>query len=309
MRACRDDLSRIRGEPMPFDVEEASRLLEKKLTVLAGNAVLPAAMVCLAGTTSREQLLARAVETPAITAGMLTETERNLRGAPLLSREAFPVDRQRAETLFYRLARLAGSCEPHLDASMAVVLAALESGELDLDRAFTRFLAGDDAFFAAFGQRTPQAPRLLNFLVQASLSPQLVAVAEAAYAFFPKDRTWNFGHCPVCASPPLMARLVNREGARALTCSFCQLEYRAKRLMCPYCGEEDPSRLEMFSAPEVPGFAVQVCLRCNSYLKTTDFREFDRPSLPALDDLESLTLDLAAQGRGFVRPVLSAWGF
>jgi FdhE protein len=294
---------------MPFDLTEARRLLEKKLSALTDNAVLPASMVRLAAATSREQLADRAEVAVTIDPDRLTATERNLLGAPLLPREAFPVDLDRARALFGRLARLAGECEPPLADSMTVIDAALESGALDLDRAFIRHLAGDAAFFAAFGEYTPKAPRLLNFLVQACLTPQLAAVAEAAYAFFPTDRTWNFGHCPVCASPPLMARLVNREGARGLTCSFCQLEYRARRLLCPYCGEDDPARLEMFTAPEVPGFAVQICLGCKSYLKTVDFREFDRSSVPVLDDLESLTLDLAAQGQGFTRPVLSAWGF
>jgi len=294
---------------MPCEPAEAGRLLEKKLLALSGNPALPASLVCLVAATCREQLDARIASSVQLREEMLATSERNLRGAPLLPREAFPVDRAQAQVLFRRLEGLASEFEPHLAASVAIIVAARDSGDLDLEDAFARFLGGDDAYFAAFGQRTPKAPRLLNFLVQASLTPQLAAVGEAAYAFFPQDRTWNFGHCPVCASQPLLARMINREGARGLTCSFCQVEYRAKRLMCPYCGEEDPARLELFTAAEVPGFAVQVCLSCKSYLKTVDFRDFDRPSLPVLDDLESLPLDLAAQSRGFVRPVLSAWGF
>lgn len=294
---------------MPFDAPKASRLLEKKLAAMAGRTVLPAAMLRLVADTSRAQLAARTEATPRITADMIGDVERVLRGAPMLSREAFPVDAARAEALFVDLARLVRASEPSLAESMAAVDAALARGEPDLPTAFSRHLAGDDAFFAAFGQATPHAPRLLGFLVQAALTPQLAAIAEAAYAHFPADRVWNFGQCPVCASPPYMARLVGQVGARHLSCSFCQLEYRAKRLMCPYCGEEDHTKLEVFTAPDEPGYAVHVCLRCKNYIKTADFRELDRPSLPALDDLDSLTLDLAAKGQGYGRPVLSAWGF
>jgi FdhE protein len=294
---------------MPFDAPKASRLLEKKLAAMSGRPVLPAAMLRLVADTSRAQLAARAGETPEITAGMVADAERVLRGAPLLPREAFPVDTARAEALFADLSRLVRASEPHLAEAMAVIDAALAAGEPDLKTAISRHLAGDDAFFTAFGQATPHAPRLLGFLVQAALTPQLSAIAEAAYAHFPTDRVWNFGQCPVCASPPYMARLVDKVGARHLSCSFCQLEYRAKRLMCPYCGEEDHTKLEVFTAPDEPGYAVHVCLRCKTYIKTVDFRELDRPSLPALDDLESLTLDLAAKGQGYGRPVLSAWGF
>lgn len=294
---------------MRCEPEKARHLLEKKLLALAGCNALPASLVCLVAATCREQLEARIASSVQLTEDRLAASERNLRGAPLLPREAFPLDLEQAQSLFQRLEGLASECEPHLASSVAAIAAARNSGDLNLKEAFAKFVGGDDAYFAAVGQRTPNAPRLLNFLVQASLTPQLAAVGEAAYAFFPQDRTWNFGHCPVCASQPLLARMINREGARGLTCSFCQVEYRAKRLMCPYCGEEDPARLELFTAAEVPGFAVQVCLSCKSYLKTVDFRDFDRPSLPVLDDLESLPLDLAAQSRGFVRPVLSAWGF
>ena len=294
---------------MAFDHAAASRLLEKKLADIARAAVLPAPMLALGAATARAQLEARAAETVVVDASDLEDVERVLRGAPMLPRHAFPLDTGRATVLFDELSRLVTESEPHLAEAMAVVRADREAGSLDLDTAFSRFVEGDDAFFAACGQKTPSAPRLLGFLVQAALTPTLAAVAEAAYAHFPEDRTWNFGQCPVCASPPLMARLVGKVGARHLTCSFCQLEYRAKRLMCPYCGEEDHKMLEVFTAPDVPGYAVHVCLRCKSYIKTADFREMDRPSVPVLDDLESLTLDLAARDQGYARPVLSAWGF
>lgn len=294
---------------MPFDADQAQRLLEKKLASLAQKTVLPAAMLELVAQTARAQLRARAEEQVDVDALALEDIERVLRGAPMLARDAFPLDAARGEALFDTVSDIVRRGEPHLATSMAVIDAARTHGELDLPRVFARYLAGDDAFFAAFGENTPDAPRLLNFLVQAALTPRLAAVGEAVYARFPDDRTWSFGQCPVCGSPPLMARLVGKVGARHLTCSFCQLEYRAKRLMCPYCGEEDHKQLEVFTAPDEPGYAVHVCLRCKNYIKTTDFRELDRPSIPVLDDLESLTLDLSAHEQGYNRPVLSAWGF
>ena len=294
---------------MPFDAAIATKILEKKLDALSRKTVLPAAMLALVAATSRAQLAVRASEAVSIDPALLEDIERNLRGAPRLARDAFPVDMARVESLYDQLSGFVRESDGHLVAAMDALAAARVAGELDLAKAVRQHLAGDDAFFAAYGEHTPDAPRLLNFLIQAALAPRLAAVGEVVYAQFPTDRTWVFGHCPVCASPPLMARLVGKEGARHLTCSFCQLEYRAKRLMCPYCGEEDPKQLEVFSAAEEPGYFVHVCLSCKCYIKTTDFREFDRPSIPVLDDLESLTLDMAARGQGYNRPVLSAWGF
>lgn len=294
---------------MPFAAVTAGRLLDKKLAAIARKTVLPAPMIALVAATCRAQLAEREACAVTLDPGCLEDLERVLRGAPLLPRHAFPVDIPRAGAFFTGLSGLVRESEPHLAEAMAVIDAAHSSGELDLGVAFARHMDGDDSFFADFGEKTPQAPRLLGFLVQAALSPQLEAIGEAAYAHFPVERSWNFGQCPVCASPPLMARLVGKSGARHLTCSFCRLEYRAKRLLCPYCGEEDHKLLEVFTAPDEPGYAVHVCLRCKNYIKTADFRELDRPSLPILDDLESLTLDLAARNQGYTRPVLSAWGF
>ncbi|EFL50394.1 formate dehydrogenase accessory protein [Solidesulfovibrio fructosivorans JJ]] len=294
---------------MPFDAAAYGRRLEKKLADIAHKTVLPAPMVTLVAATCRAQLAERAGFAVTLDPARLEEIERVLRGATMLARDAFPVDAARAETFFAELSRIVREDEPHLAVGMAAIDAALASGELDIRAAFARHVAGDDAFFAAFGERTPDAPRLLAFLAQAALAPQLAAIGEAVYAHFPADRTWSFGQCPVCGAPPLMARLVGKEGARHLTCSFCQLEYRAKRLMCPYCGEEDHKLLEVFTAPDEPGYAVHVCLRCRNYIKTADFRDLDRPSVSSLDDLESLTLDIAARNQGYARPVLSAWGF
>ncbi len=43
--------------------------------------------------------------------------------------------------------------------------------------------------------------------------------------------------------------------------------------------------------------------------ENTDFREVDKVSVPALNDLESLPLDFVAVEEGYNRGTLSVWGF
>ena len=77
----------------------------------------------------------------------------------------------------------------------------------------------------------------------------------------------------------------------------------------PFCLEEDAKKLDYFTAENEPGYQVHVCRSCKSYIKITDFREFfGRESIPALDDLESLPLDIAAQNEDFHRVAPSEWG-
>jgi FdhE protein len=136
-----------------------------------------------------------------------------------------------------------------------------------------------------------------------------MAVAMSMAEALPADRTWNQATCPVCGSLALHSQLVGKEGVRMHTCSFCRAAYRTVRLQCPFCQERDAAKLPFFTADEEPGYRVDVCLSCKGYIKTSDFREFDRISLPVLDDLESMALDILAVKRGFFRPTPSAWGF
>lgn len=120
---------------------------------------------------------------------------------------------------------------------------------------------------------------------------------------------WEHGHCPTCGSLPFFSSLETKEGIRKVHCSFCRGEYRVPRLGCVYCGEKDSQRLRYFQVEEVPGFRVDLCDHCKMCIKTVDFRTMDRVLVPALDDLESLPLDVLANSRGYVRPTLSVWGF
>lgn len=203
-------------------------------------------------------------------------------------------------------------------------------------------LLGDDAdYFARWATQVPGASQLLYFLTYNSMVPSLITIGQAAMAY--SLPLWQHGHCPVCGGTPFMGQLgtaacvpgaplavakaepaqlsqqgshdksenlVDTKGQRFHVCSFCRATYRVKRLQCPFCLEEDHTKLEYFSADAESGYQVHVCHSCKGYIKIADFREYtDRPSLPALNDLESLPLDIAAQQQGFSRLTLSAWGF
>lgn len=77
----------------------------------------------------------------------------------------------------------------------------------------------------------------------------------------------------------------------------------------PLLPGEGHGQAEYYEAPEEPGVRINACKTCMLYIKTTDFRNLDRRSLPLVDDLESLSLDVAAREKKYKRPTLSAWGF
>ena len=291
-----------------FDsLELEKKRADRKMAELSKKSHIPAQLLDLVAVVMDLQREARA-EAPAVEAPreLLATVGQVIAGAPLLAREAFHCDQDRAAKIFERLLEtLSGMGGPMAQAAGMV----REKGEPLMKKAFEAFIANDEAFFADFAQRAPQAPRTLSFLAQSSLTPGIMGLAEAISRLLPENRTWEQGTCPLCGSLPFHSSLVTKEGVRVNSCSFCRADYRSLRLQCAYCQERDTNNLPFFTADEEPGYRVDACQTCKGYIKTTDFREFDRASHPALDDLESLALDILATRKGFIRPTASAWGF
>lgn len=249
----------------------------------------------------------------------LAEAEAHAQGAPLLPREDFPVDREAAAALFKTLLDICAEQET-LRAVTQSLRDFLAEGTFSLADAFSAYAAENEAPFAAWAERAPQAPQLLYFLVANSLAPQLAHIGAAVLPAH-KVELWEHGHCPVCGSPALVGELakgdnsrnpgneINKGGQRLHSCSFCGVVFRAKRLQCPFCLEENTDKLRFFTVPAAPNFQVHVCENCHGYIKIADFRErHDRVFQPELDDLATLPLDLAAQQAGYHRLAPTSWG-
>jgi FdhE protein len=295
---------------MTFDKDKAGRTLDRKLTQLRGKSYISAELIDLLDSVAHLQLEARAAAAVTLPPDSeLTPAAGVIQGVPLVSRACFPHDEDQATTLLGAIVTLLENTGGPLAQAAKAVRTALEDGQLTAADLFHRFLTDDTAFFASWAERTPDAPKALAFLAFASLGPSMEAAAEALAAKLPDIKVPEAGTCPICGSLPLISSLRNKEGLRHATCSFCRHDYRIKRIACPVCGEDDQKKLTFFTVDEEPGFRVDVCESCKTYIKTIDFRDLDRISLPVFDDLDSLALDYVAAGQGYRRATLSAWGF
>ena len=121
--------------------------------------------------------------------------------------------------------------------------------------------------------------------------------------------SWLEGNCPICGSYPSIEKLRRDDGKRILRCSFCGTEWPFKRIMCPFCGNEDHDSLRYFlvegdSPVKKDAFRVDVCDKCKKYIKTLDERklpESEKPDL-YLENLNTLYLDVLAQKDGYISP-------
>ena len=300
------------------DLAKEQRYFERKMSVLRKKGDFPSAMLDLLEKVAQRQfqvMLDQEAEQElkgepsASELPELTSPERHVQGASLLPRASFVVPLEPASILLKAILEDVSSMGSELGVGAARVQEALETEELDTQRLFRAYLDEDHDFFTTWTEKTPSTPKLLYFLAQSSLTPYFRMQARQIVKVRPLPGVWEHGHCPVCGSLPYISRLETREGMRMMQCSFCQSAYRVSRIGCVYCGERDPQKLRYFNAEEKPGFRVDLCEQCKMYIKTVDFRQMDRISVPVLDDLESLPMDVLAQSRGHIRPTLSAFGF
>ncbi|MFW5731150.1 MAG: formate dehydrogenase accessory protein FdhE [Desulfonatronovibrionaceae bacterium] len=293
-----------------FNSENCLKIFEERTKILSRKELLPAEMLKLIHYTFNEQykIFQELPSDPALDLE-LTPVDRVMAGKPLLARENFPYDQKVCLELFYKiLDHLQSLSGPLQEAADLIRGECAEDPELAA-KSLKKFVGGADDYFRIFGEKTPQSPMTLHFLAQSAVTPSVVRNASQFFLALPRDHTWAMGHCPVCGSLPYISSLEGKQGLRMLQCSFCHTAYRFKRMACAFCQEEQSRSFEYFTARELPGFRVDICKSCRMYMKTIDFREMDKKLFPALDDLESLQLDMAAREQGYTRPTLSAWGF
>ena len=295
---------------MEFNMDEAERKLEKKITQLRGKSYISSELIDLLADVAHLQLAARAEAQVSLPADSdMANAAAVMQGVPLVGREDFPYDAAQAEAMLGKFIDLLKKSGGPLGKAAETVAKAMDGDEFTPAELFEKFLDDDTKFFASWAERMQDAPKTLAFLAFASLNPSIEVAAEKLAAKLPDMKVPDVGTCPICGSLPLISSLKEKEGLRHASCSFCRHEYRIKRLACPVCGEEDQKKLTFFTVDEEPGFRVDVCESCKTYIKTIDFRELDRIAIPVLDDLDSLALDYVAAGQGYRRATLSAWGF
>lgn len=159
----------------------------------------------------------------------------------------------------------------------------------------TVLVAGEPAFDA------PEA-----FFARACLQP----VAENLRSQLPTDPNYSQNACPACGGLPQAAvlRPEGDGGRRWLLCSFCLGEWLFRRILCPWCGEEDKEKLPRYSAEECSNVRVEGCDTCKRYLKAVDLT-VDGRAVPLVDEVAQAVLDVWAGERGYTKIVRNTMGF
>ncbi len=145
-----------------------------------------------------------------------------------------------------------------------------------------------------------------NFFGRACLQP----MAENLQSQLPEDASHNQSVCPACGGLPQLSVLrPEGEGAsRWLLCSFCLREWLYRRIVCPWCGEENKEKLPRYSAEECAHVHIQACDTCRRYLKAVDMT-VDGHAVPLIDEAAVPVLDIWATTHEYTKIIPNLLGF
>lgn len=139
-----------------------------------------------------------------------------------------------------------------------------------------------------------------SFLARTCLQP----LAENLQSQLPEAEDQFGNACPVCGGYPQLAilRPEGDGGRRSLLCSFCLREWLFRRVVCPWCGEEDKEKLPYYSSENCQHVRIQGCDTCHRYLKAVDMT-VNGNAVPLVDEAALAVLDVWAVNHGYSKLV------
>lgn len=145
-----------------------------------------------------------------------------------------------------------------------------------------------------------------DYFARACLQP----IAEKLQSQMPPNMNSNNSRCPACGGLPQLAVLrPEGEGAsRSLQCSFCLREWLFRRIVCPFCGEENKEKLPRYTAEQCEYVHVEGCDTCKHYLKAIDM-SIDGRAVPLVDEVAWAVLDVWAGDHGYKKVIPNLIGF
>jgi FdhE protein len=152
-----------------------------------------------------------------------------------------------------------------------------------------------------------------NFFAKALLQPYGQWLATLGITPVGTVRTRADHRCPCCGGAPQLSILetsgaVSADGSsRQLLCATCLTAWSFRRVVCPYCAEDDERKLAYFQSPAFEHVRVDACDHCRRYLKTVDVGRLG-VAVPLVDEVAAASLDAWAVERGYQKIELNLLG-
>jgi len=221
---------------------------------------------------------------------------------PLISISEFGIDQQASKELFKRICSISADSNDYLADSARKLIRLLDFDQIDFEALVSSLLNNDDSFFEKNSTQFDLDKKVLAFITYNSIKPCLSACADQLASYLDKNVEWGKGYCPICGSAPGIS-MFQGQGERFLYCSFCWHKWTAKRIYCPFCDNRDTESLQYLFSEDEKEYRVDICDKCNKYIKTVDTRATERLIYPPLEQVATLHLDIKAKEIGLLSGV------
>ena len=152
-----------------------------------------------------------------------------------------------------------------------------------------------------------------SFFSKALLQPYAQWLVDSGVPHVPGAVTGGENRCPHCGGAPQVSILeaagatIEDGSARRLQCATCLTAWPVRRVLCPWCGEDDERKLGYYQSPLWDHIRVDACETCRHYLKTIDLGRLGL-AVPLIDEVAGAPLDLWAQEHGYGKIELNLVG-
>ncbi|MDT8379183.1 MAG: formate dehydrogenase accessory protein FdhE [Desulfotignum sp.] len=224
--------------------------------------------------------------------------EKKLRhDIPLIDPAEFLIDEKAAVQLMTTLCDKAQNQNHALSQAAIALQTAIADFRIDLPQVFDALLNSDGAVLSSFSEIIGISPQHLIMFTYLSMAPAIETCADQLTGYL-KNRSHEKGYCPICGNHPDLFFLDDK-GKRHLKCSFCSHCWDVARIGCIFCENKDPDTRQYFFSSEEKEYRVDVCERCQKYIKGVDIRYLDREFFPKMELVATMHLDINAREAGY----------
>ncbi|MBG7616876.1 MAG: formate dehydrogenase accessory protein FdhE [Chloroflexi bacterium] len=206
-----------------------------------------------------------------------------------------PLFRETAKELAKAFSEVSGQPFPVEDLLSLPQLKDVSDGEFVKDLLYNKA-----DYIKKFAVKTSFNEETIFLFLHSLLVPFFQRAAEDYEEIIQKAQ-WSKGNCPFCGSTPRYASFHSEDGKRLLYCPLCRTQWRFLRMACPFCYNSDHKKLRHFHIEEDKAHRADVCQECNRYIKTTNNRDLARETIPQVEDIVTLPLDILAAREGYSR--------
>ncbi len=217
---------------------------------------------------------------------------------PLIDPSEFLIDLKAATQTFSDICELAEELAPGLSSNARFLKKALTEEAFDLEALFSAILNRQDKALQDLSSLLDMPLNELSLFGYLSMAPSIRACAEQLETYLIDTPDLQKGYCPICGNSPDMAFL-DQEGGQHLHCSFCCHEWKAGRMGCIFCKNNEKDMQHYFFNEEEKEYRVKLCDHCKRFIKIVDLRQMNRDFFPNLEMIATLHLDMQAREKGY----------